>query len=180
MSKTKVEMLKMQLAAAVGAGFLSLIITPAALAQTEGAAPAQQSQMYSEQQQKNLQIIETALDNARAGKLDLAKPYFADDFVLTVAEGLPYGGVYKGWDGYAQVLEKLKAFWVSTKHVDREFVPLGDDRVFVHFTLNANIKKNNAFVDMPVVAIWTMKDDKIASIINFYFDTKRIAELAAQ
>jgi ketosteroid isomerase-like protein len=127
----------------------------------------------------NVEIVHTALDFARARQLDKARPYFADDLVLHVAEGLPYGGVYHGWDGYTEVLRKLKAFWAETNQDSREFLPLGADRVFVHFMLRARIASNNQPVEMPVVAIWEIRDGKIARIINFYFDTRRIAELAA-
>ena len=134
----------------------------------------------SDAQRKNITIVRTALDNARAGRLDDAKPFFADDFILYEAEGLPFGGVYRGWQGYIEVLKKLNQFWSSGRKQDsREFIPYGDDKVIIHFTLDGHITKNGQHVQMPVVAIWELKNGKILSIRPFFFDTKRIADLAA-
>jgi ketosteroid isomerase-like protein len=134
----------------------------------------------AESQQENIEIVRAALDNARAGRLDAAEPFFADDFILYEAEGLPFGGVYRGWRGYTEVLEKLNQFWSPgrAQHA-REFIPYGDDKVIIHFTLDGNITKNGRHVQMPIVAIWELRDGKISSIRPFFFDTKRIADLAA-
>lgn len=132
-------------------------------------------------QQSNIHVIRTALDSALAGRLDDARPFFADDFVLYEAKGLPFGGVYRGWEGYKEILGKLHDFWIpGRKQASREFVPYGDDKVIIHFTLEGRIAKNGQHVAMPVLALWELKDGKIASVRPFYFDTKRFADLAAK
>lgn len=130
-------------------------------------------------QKQNVHIVQTTLDNARAGRLDLAEPFFAADCVLHVAESLPHGGIYRGWQGYTECLKKLKTFWSATRLDSREFIALGDNRVMVHFDLDGHIAKNGQHVQMPIVAIWELKDSKIIRIRPFYFDTKRFADLAA-
>jgi ketosteroid isomerase-like protein len=172
-----------QIARVLAAGVLApaLLLAPPAWAQAaKSDAPSyEKMRREAEVQQKNIEIVQTALDNARAGKLDQARPYFADDFVLQVAEGIPYGGVYHGWDGYTECLRRIKEFWNYTHQDDREFLPIGDDRVMIHFMLHGQIKKNNQLVEMPVVAFWYIKNDKISRVINFYFDSKKLAEQAA-
>jgi ketosteroid isomerase-like protein len=134
----------------------------------------------TEDQQKNINIVRTTLDNARAGRLDDARPFFADDFILYEAEGLPFGGVYRGWQGYLEVLDKLNKFWSAGRaQASREFIPYGENKVIIHFTLDGHITKNGKHVQMPIVAIWELKDGKIYSIRPFFFDTKLIADLAA-
>lgn len=134
---------------------------------------------HTELQKKNAEVVQTALDSARAGQLDIAQPLFADDFVLHVAEGLPHGGIYRGWEGYTQCLKKLKNFWSVTRLNSREFIPVGDDRVFIYFDLDGDMAHNGQRVQMSIVAIWELKEGRITRIRPFYFDTKRFADLAA-
>jgi ketosteroid isomerase-like protein len=129
--------------------------------------------------ERNVHIVRSVLENALADRLDEAEPFFADDFILNHAEGLPFGGVYRGWRGYTQVLQRLKEFWSTMKTESSVFIPYGDDKVIIHFTLNGHIAKNGRHVQMPVVAIWELRDSKIFRIRPFLFDTKRIADLAA-
>lgn len=151
-------------------GMLAAVATSPVRAEGETAA-----------QKKNAEIVHAVLDNARAGKLDLAEPYFAKDFVLHEAAGLPFGGEYHGWQGYKDCLVNLGKFWKgTTTHMEREFIPVGEDRVFVHFTVDAIIAKNNEHVNMPIVAIWRLENEKIVEIRPFFFDTKRIADLGAK
>lgn len=131
-------------------------------------------------QNRNVNLVHSALDNALAGRLDLVEPLFADDFILYEAEGLPFGGIYRGWQGYTEILRKLREFWTSgRKQVSRQFIPYGDDKVIIDFTIDGRIAKNGQHVEMPIVAIWQLKGGKIATIRVFFFDTKRIADLAA-
>jgi ketosteroid isomerase-like protein len=132
-------------------------------------------------QQKNIDTVRTALDNARANKLEAAKPFFADDFILYEADGLPFGGEYRGWDGYVDILMRLRAFFKAgeRRQDDRSFIPYGDDKVIIHFTVDGYVAKNERHVRMPVLALWELKDGKIARIRPFFFDTKKIADLAA-
>jgi ketosteroid isomerase-like protein len=166
---------------------LAVWLGAAALAEPGSAQPPK-SEIPSQQQiireakvqQENMKIVETALDNARAGNLDVARSYFADDFKLDVAPGVPTGGTYVGWDGYVKQLKILKDFWEYTKQENREFLPIGDDRVMIRFDLNGKIRKNGQIVQMPVVAFWTIKNGKITYVTNFYYDTKKLSELAAK
>lgn len=131
-------------------------------------------------QTKNVEIIKNVLANARFGKLHLIEHLFADDFVLHNAPGLPFGGDYVGWDGYVAQCEKLDTFWSSAVHSEREYVPVGDDKVFIHFWIDRAIAHNGQHVKMPIVAIWNFRDGKVTEIRPFFFDTKQIADLAAK
>jgi ketosteroid isomerase-like protein len=135
----------------------------------------------SEIQERNLHTVETGLDTARSGRMDAARPYFHDDMILIEAEGLPFGGTYRGWDGYMEVLGKLGKFWTGgRKQHSRAFIPYGDDKVIMHHTLDGHIAKNGQHVEMPVMILIGLKDGKIASIQPFLFDTKKVSDLAAK
>jgi len=133
-----------------------------------------------EAQENNVNLVRTSLDLARAGKFELARPFFADDMIVYEAEGLPFGGVHRGWNAYMEVLKKLGQFWSpGRKQHSREFIPYGEDKVILHHTLDAHIAKNGQHVEMPIVVICELRDGKISSIRPFIFDTKKIADLAA-
>lgn len=131
-------------------------------------------------QQANIDLVRTALDGARARRLDAIEPLFADDFILSHADGLPFGGDYRGWEGYTEALRVTGNFWGGINKLNfREFIPYGHDKVIIHFLLDGKIAKNGQRVEMPVVAIWELKGGKISRIRPFFFDTKKIADLAA-
>ena len=129
-------------------------------------------------QQSNIDAINTILSNARYGSIHKIEHYFAKDLVLHNAPGLPYGGDYHGWDGYVAQCQKLDAFWANAIHHEREYIPAGEDRVFVHFWIDRDIAHNGQHVKMPIVAIWDFEGDKVKRIRPFYFDSKEIFDLS--
>jgi uncharacterized protein len=129
---------------------------------------------WSDQQKKNIAIVETTLNNARAGNFHVIERFFDDDFVLNNAPGLPYGGDYRGFKGYIETCQKLNGFWGDAIHHEREFIPLDDSRVLVHFWIDRDIAHNKRHIKMPIVAIWKIVGGKIKNVRPFYFDTKEI------
>jgi ketosteroid isomerase-like protein len=129
---------------------------------------------WSEAQKRNVEIVQTTLENARAGNLHIIEGFFDDDFVLNNAPSLPYGGDYFGWQGYVDQCDKLNDFWGDAIHHGREFFPLDENRVLVNFWIDRDIAHNKQHVKMPIMAMWEIRDGKIRNIRPFYFDTKAI------
>lgn len=133
----------------------------------------------TEIQKKNIAMMQTALKNAFAGNFDVLKPLIADDFVIYEAEGLPFGGVFRGMEGYVKCMKGIESFFTNKTLAPPEFVPAGDSRVLMITELDAEITKNGQHVKMPSVSIWDFKNGKIAVVRPFFFDTKKVADLAA-
>ena len=110
---------------------------------------------------------------------DGAERLFSRDFICHVAEGLPYGREYRGPEGYLELMGHIKNFWSDVRQESQQFIPYGNDKVVIHFTLDGHMAKNGQHLRMPVIAIWEIKDGKVIDIRIFYFDTKRVADLAA-
>ena len=55
-----------------------------------------------------------------------------------------------------------------------------DDKVIYLSHLEAKIASNGKPVSQPYVAVWEIKNEKVVKITAYYFDTKEIADLAAQ
>jgi ketosteroid isomerase-like protein len=130
-------------------------------------------------QNKNLRIVQTMIENGIIGRWDIVKPYVAEDFVCHVPEGLPYGRVFHGWQGYMDILGEVVKFWTDVSFGPNELAATGD-KVVVCSHLKGRIAKNGRAVSMPLAEIWELKDGKVAKITAFYYDTKLIADLATQ
>jgi ketosteroid isomerase-like protein len=115
--------------------------------------------------------------NGRLGRWDVVRPLVADDIVLEIPEGLPYGRTFRGWEGYREALAAL-AFWTDLNIGPIEFAA-SDDKVVVIARLTGRIGKTGPAVSQPYAAVWELKDGKVTKITAFYYDTKEIADLAA-
>ncbi len=134
---------------------------------------------YTEIQKKNIQTVRTALKNAFAGDFEVLKPLIADDFTIYEAEGLPFGGVFRGMEGYVKCMQGIDGFFTDKVLSPPDFVPDGDSRVVMISEIDGKIARNGQPVKMPTVSLWDFKDGKIAVVRPFFHDTKKVADLAA-
>jgi len=126
---------------------------------------------------KNLEVVKIMLENGHAGRWDIVKPYVADELVLRVPPGLPFGGDYHGWQGYMDILKAIGTFFTDIKAGPREFATVGQ-KVIVVGSLSCRIAKNGKPISFPLTDIWKLQDGKVVEIVAFYYDTKAIADLA--
>jgi ketosteroid isomerase-like protein len=152
------------------------------------AAPVAQPICYTDQQMDNIRLIQSIVGSGATAsyktggqpRFDYLRTVISDDYVGDLSSGMPYGREFRGWQGYQDLSAEIKKFWADLRMVDPTFVPLGDDKVIIHFTLDGRIAKNGQHVVMPVVSIWGVKDGKADSFRVFYFDTKLVTDLAAK
>ena len=116
-------------------------------------------------------------ENGILGRWDIVKPLVADDLVVNVPEGIPYGGVYRGWQGYLNIFAAMGKFWSELKIGPSQFATY-DNKVAVISHLNGRIARTGKDVSMPLAEVWEIKGGQIAGITAFYFDTKLLADLA--
>jgi ketosteroid isomerase-like protein len=126
----------------------------------------------------NIRIVKTMAENGILGRWDIVRPYIADDLVIHIPPGLPYGGDYQGWDGYLRQFKELGAFYTDLKSSPAEFVSAGD-KVLVLVTLSGRIARNGKPISIPLVNIWELKNGKVTTLTPYYYDTKSICDLAA-
>lgn len=132
----------------------------------------------TEQQKANIETVQYALNNALVGNIEILQPVISDDFVIYEAEGLPFGGVFRGMEGYIQCMTGINSFWTNKNLAPPEFVPAGDNRILMLSHFEGDITKNGEHVSMPTVSIWTFKDGKIETVRPFFFDTKHVHDRA--
>jgi ketosteroid isomerase-like protein len=101
---------------------------------------------------------------------------FADDIEWHEAEGMPYGGVYRGGDAVLQnvfgpIATDVEDFAVTAE----EFVGSGDTvAAVVRYTGTGKVTGKT--LDVPAVHLWDIRDGKITRFRQF-IDTVRFAEV---
>jgi ketosteroid isomerase-like protein len=101
---------------------------------------------------------------------------FADDIEWHEAEGMPYGGVYRGGDAVLQnvfgpIATDVEDFAVTAE----EFVGSGDTvAAVVRYTGTGKVTGRT--LDAPAVHLWDIRDGKITRFRQF-IDTVRFAEV---
>jgi uncharacterized protein len=100
----------------------------------------------------------------------------ADDVEWHEAEGMPYGGVYRGGQAVAEnvfgpIMRDVPNFGVSPE----EFIGSGDTvAVVVRYTGTGQATGKQ--LDLPVVHVWDVRDGKIARFRQF-IDTAMFLEV---
>ena len=133
----------------------------------------------SNAQEANVEIVKTMAKNGILGRWDIVRQYVADDMVMHVPPGLPYGGDYKGWEGYQRCFKEMGTFFTELKGGNPEFASVGN-KVIVMTTMSGRIAKNGKPISFALATIWEVKDGKVVDIVPFYYDTKAISDLATQ
>lgn len=101
---------------------------------------------------------------------------FADDIEWHEAEGMPYGGVYRGADAvvqnvFAPIATDVEGFAVTPE----EFVGSGDTvAAVVRYTGTGKVTGKT--LDVPVVHVWDIRDGKLTRFRQF-IDTVKFAEV---
>jgi hypothetical protein len=106
------------------------------------------------------------------GALDL----LTDDFVLHEAESLPYGGDHVGKDAFLRFRETFRGVWEahSDNDSDHVYIDGGDGTVACVATTPVTARASGTSMPLRAAEIFIIRDEKIASLEVFYWDTKRI------
>jgi ketosteroid isomerase-like protein len=124
------------------------------------------------------QTLETFFAAFREQDLAAMEALLAPDFVIHEVDGLPYGGVYKGYAGWMELLARIGATWEGLAPTVRHLV--GDGRHFaVLMDLTLTAKATGRTLDTSIFEMWTVEDGKIKEVRPFYWDTRAVADLAA-
>ena len=100
-----------------------------------------------------------------------------EDAVYNQAEGLPYGGTYKGFNEWTKMFAKsAELFDLQIEKEPVYFSDASKNEVIIYFTINCKSKKSGKTLSMPISEHFDLKNGKITAIRPFYYDTKQFAE----
>jgi uncharacterized protein len=116
------------------------------------------------------------------GKASFAEtlaPYFAPDVVLHQAEGLPYGGVWRGHEGMEHFFVTMSETWEAFDLSDQEFLTVGATAV-VQTEVHARARATGRELSFPILQLIRIEEGQIREVRPFYWDTAAIAEACTQ
>ncbi|MFF0744859.1 nuclear transport factor 2 family protein [Streptomyces sp. NPDC004111] len=113
-----------------------------------------------------------------AASFDLLAPFFAPDVALHQAEGLPYGGTWRGHEGLARFFRTMGGVWETFAMTDQEFLAIGGTSV-VSTRIRARARATGRELRFPMLQTLTVRDGRITEVRPFYWDTRAIAEACA-
>lgn len=124
----------------------------------------------------NLAVIEAFSQAALSGDLEKLRTLLHPDFEVHEAASLPYGGVYRGLDGFLEMFAGMQAAWGGP-----EISQIGviGERTGNQFALHMQVKGTAASgesITSEVFERWVVRDGMIAQIHPFYWDTALLAE----
>lgn len=123
----------------------------------------------------NVQVVTSFVESFLALDVDGALAHIHPDVVAYEPAGLPYGGEFRGRDGFlnlAQKINGLVTFDVSEAKVHEA----GDDNVLVIFQVRFTSRETRAFIDTQVAEFYSLTDGQVSKINIFYKDTKVFVE----
>jgi ketosteroid isomerase-like protein len=125
----------------------------------------------------NLAVVRQFYDHVFAGNLESLRPLLADSFNVVEADGLPYAGVFRGYDGLMALMAKVQSHWGTQFSGEIEHYIASGDRVAVLLLMKGVEAETGAAVSVPLCEVWELKEGKVASVRPFYWDTAQIAAL---
>jgi len=125
----------------------------------------------------NKQRLQALFDSFVAGDMAAVDAGLHPDFEITEAPGLPYGGTYKGLDGWHRLVANIMGTYddVATAPIEIIGEPDGDRFAALH-SLKGRSKKTGRSVALQVFELWVFKDRKVIQVVPFYFDTHAVAK----
>ncbi|MGW0518151.1 nuclear transport factor 2 family protein [Crossiella sp. NPDC003009] len=96
------------------------------------------------------------------------------DIVLYQAEGLPYGGQWRGPEGLARFMAVMARTWASFEILAQERLADGD-RVVVLSQVRARGRATGAELEFPILQFIRLREGRLAEVRPFYWDTAAVA-----
>jgi hypothetical protein len=115
-----------------------------------------------------------AAGGPEAASFDTLAPFFAPDVVLHQAEGLPYGGIWRGHDGMERFFLAMAETWEIFDLVDQEILSSSEHAV-VLTQVHARARATGQDLDFPILQSIRVVDRRITEVRPFYWDTAAIA-----
>jgi ketosteroid isomerase-like protein len=126
--------------------------------------------------EQNVEFVKGIYGAFGRGDVPAVLGAFAEDIEWFEAEGMPYGGLYRGPDAVAQnvfgpITEDVEGFTL----VPEEFLESGAT-VAVVIRYTGTGKATGKALDVPAVHVWDIRDGKLARFRQF-IDTVKYVEV---
>jgi ketosteroid isomerase-like protein len=95
-------------------------------------------------------------------------------------ESLPYGGIYRGVNGFTQAMSRLGKCWSKVGFKDFAFAAAAEDggeTMIASFSMTATARSTGKTATFPVLEVVHFANAKIVMIKPFYWDTHALREV---
>jgi ketosteroid isomerase-like protein len=134
--------------------------------------------MTKEKEEENVSIVKQLYDALGRSDVSSVLNIFADDAVAhgpAPAGVLPWGGVYNGREGIAQLLKALGESLEDEQFKQHEFIAQGN-KVVVPGYAKGHAKPTGRPYEIEFVHIWSVCNDGKISELHVYNDTAALVE----
>lgn len=126
--------------------------------------------------EQDVELVKSVYAPRERGDAPTALRAFAEDIEWFEAEGMPYGGVYRGPEAVAQnVLGPINEDIDGLVLVPEAFIASGG-KVAAVLRYTGTGKATGKALDVPAVHVWDVRDGKLARFQQF-IDTAKFAEV---
>lgn len=101
-------------------------------------------------------------------------PFFSPDVVLHQADGLPYGGQWRGHAGMERFFVAMSRTWASFEMVERRYLSR-ENPLVVLTQVRVRSRATGRELDFPILQTITVERGRITEVRPFYWDTAAIA-----
>ncbi|NUB45826.1 nuclear transport factor 2 family protein [Fertoebacter nigrum] len=93
------------------------------------------------------------------------------DCVLHQPASLPYGGEWRGPEGFRAWMEAFGRVWSHLEVRDPQFFPSGPDVILSRSHVFATARATGKLIDWPLLQFFRIRNDRIAELRPFHWDT---------
>lgn len=107
--------------------------------------------------------------------VESAREYIAQDCVVHEAPSLPFGGDWRGPQGFVDLMAAIQRSFIEFDFIPATMV--ADDSGLLAFSGLVRGRTPRGHFEMPLVEYWTCRDGKVVDILAMWQDTKLVADL---
>jgi len=133
--------------------------------------------MNSERYNEVLTLIRNVYEWAPLGDFESIGRHVTDDFRILEADSLPFGGEYRGLEGWQSLYAHVLGMF-DDPEVTLHDVTVGEDHAIGIMTLSVTSKATGERGHFEICEVFELRDGKICGIKPYYFDTQIAVALA--
>jgi len=126
----------------------------------------------------NRQRVEHFIAAFEQGQVAMQRSLMHPDVIFYSPESLPYGGQWRGVDGWQKLKKAINEVWSELELKISGVVGSPDDTCFVIFAdLRARSRSTNDVYVSSVMEKWVWRDGLLALVQPYYWDTARVKQI---
>lgn len=102
------------------------------------------------------------------------------EFEVVEAEGLPYAGTYRGFEGWRRLSEAVLETWSSFRISAIEMHGGDAESAIIRFAISGRSRRTGNPWESSILELWKFRDGRLARIDPYYFDTHLLAKADAE